>query len=132
MNTTAEEWRPIAGYEGIYEVSSRGRVRSLDRTLDQGNCVRQMRGKILSGGKRKSPRKRFGAYRTVDLYDHGARSTRYVHRLVAKAFIGPGGPGLEVCHKDDNGSNNVPSNLYWGTRSQNLYDAVRNRTQAAS
>ena len=113
--TTAavEEWRPVKGFEGAYEVSSLGRVRSLDRDVE---CKRNgslytihVLGHVLNqfkGGKR--------VYNFVMLTKgHRQFVNVSVHRLVAEAFI-PNPDNLpQVNHKDENKLNNLPSNLEW-------------------
>lgn len=59
---------------------------------------------------------------------HG--KTRLVHRLVLEAFVGPCPPGHECCHRDGDPSNNCLDNLYWGTRSDNVRDAIQHGTHA--
>lgn len=107
-----EKWLAIADYEGYYEVSSWGRVRSLDRiTRGRGGCQRLVRGRVLSpsvDGKR---------YQRVILSP--GKRTALVHTLVAEAFLGPRPEGLVVMHADDNPSNNHVSNLSYGTYAAN-------------
>lgn len=97
-----EEWRKIVGYEGLYEVSSFGRVRSLDRFY-----YRLHKGKFLSPTK-----DRYG-YLTVTLNCNGKSKTIKIHRLVAQAFL-PNPDNLpQVNHKDEVKSNNCVENLEW-------------------
>ena len=106
-----EIWRPIEGYEGLYEVSSYGRVRSLDR-YDNRNCFRK--GKVLSLLKGE-----YG-YIQVSLYYNRKMYKKYVHRLVAEAFL-PNPDNLpEVNHKDEDKTNNNVDNLEWCGRKYNL------------
>ena len=99
-----EEWRPIVGYEGLYEVSSYGRVRSLDK-YDSMN--RFLRGRILrlfTDGL---------GYLRAQLYSNSKRKSFLVHRLVAQAFI-PNPDNLpQVNHRDENPSNDNVDNLEW-------------------
>jgi len=121
-----EVWKAVVGYEGQYEVSDLGRVRSLDREMtyqrrDQYSgrdliIVRKRRGCMLRPGR--MPR----GHLSVAL---GRKNSICVHVLVLNAFVGPCPPGHECCHGDDVPGNNVLGNLRWGTRSDNLYDAVR-------
>lgn len=114
-----EEWRPVVEWEGLYEVSSLGRVRSVDRVLQDG---RKWRGRILS-----SPKGRSG-YPEVSLLV-GVRKTRrvQVHRIVCRAFHGePSEDRPFALHRDDVGTNNKASNLYWGSPRDNQLDRVRN------
>lgn len=113
-----EEWRPVPGYEGRYDVSDRGRVRS----HIQWN--RKPTPRLLSPSSHtKLP------YKKVCLTDgRGSCSTLLVHRLVMMAFIGPCPDGMEVRHLDGDPTNNNLDNLRYGTRPQNQEDAVRHGT----
>ena len=111
-------WKPIPGWEGLYEVSDHGDVRSVDR---YDNAGRRLSGKLLSQGLRPDGK------RNVALCRDGRCKSHLVHRLVIIAFVGPAPDGTECCHRDDDGSNNQLVNLYWGSRSDNLHDSVRNR-----
>jgi hypothetical protein len=119
-----EVWKPIKGYEGIYEVSSYGRVRSLDRIVPDKNGVAQpFKGKIL--GQYMS----YGYY-YVGLTKHCNHWQAKVHRLVAKAFI-PNPDNLpEVNHKDEDKTNNRVENLEWCTHAYN--HGYGTRTQRAT
>ena len=109
-----EEWRPIEGYEGLYEVSNTGRVRSLDRYVKgKGESYRLQKGKMLSPIKNK-----YG-YLQVNLCCNGKNKMFLVHRLSAQAFI-PNPDNLpEINHKDENPGNNSVDNLEWCDRSYN-------------
>lgn len=109
-----EEWRAITGWEGLYEVSNLGRVRSLDRTVKGRSGPTQYRGRILSPGTSTG-------YATVHLAETGVgrRVQRYVHDLVLEAFVGPKPPTLEVCHGPDGPLTNTLVNLRYDTRSAN-------------
>ena len=121
---TIERWKPITGYEGIYEVSDHGRVRSLDRTITRSDGqVRRLKGKVLS-----APPKQRGGYPRVCLSAHGKDKVRYVHSLVAETFIGTRPDGMEVCHNDGDPTNNHVDNLRYGTPSENELDKVRHGT----
>jgi len=118
---TTEQWRAVVGWEGFYEVSSCGRVRSLDR-LGGGGERRPhsiLRGKVLV----QSPLNR--GRLSVQLRRRGYWKRLQVHRLVALAFLGPCPPELVCCHNDGNHLNNHVQNLRWDTRSENEYDKVR-------
>lgn len=115
-----ERWRPVVGYEGIYEVSDQGRVRSLDRIITQHDGMkRPMRGRILQQAVRDD------GHTQVNMKYMGVAVTRKVHRMVAMAFLGPCPEGMEVCHNNGNPADNRLSNLRYGTRSENLYDRVK-------
>ena len=130
MNTkqpTSERWKPVKGYEGIYEVSNHGRVRSLDRVVTYSDGrVRRHKGKILS-----APLSRDG-YPAVNLHTQGRLKKRTVHSLVAEAFVGPRPEGMEVCHNDGSKTNNHVDNLRYGTRSENMLDRVRHGTNPST
>ena len=124
---TLEQWKPVYGYEGIYEVSSHGRVRSVDRTATRSGGQVHLKGKVL----RTTLSKR-GGYPDVSLYAQGKRERRSVHALVAESFIGARPEGMEVCHNDGNPTNNHLDNLRYGTRSDNMLDRVRHGTNPST
>jgi hypothetical protein len=111
-----EEWRPIAGYEPLYEISSLGRVRSIGtgKGRKTGACLKATH----------STR----GYLQVRLCKDGAGKTFAIHTLVAAAFIGPRPPGRDVLHSDGNQANNASRNLRYGTVSENIADAKRHGT----
>ena len=120
----SEEWRPIEGYEGLYEVSSYGRVRSLDRYVKTCyEAYKLHKGKILSPAKDKN------GYLKVHLCCNGKHNIIRVHRLVCKAFI-PNPDNLpEVNHKDEDKTNNSVDNLEWCDRSYNISYGTRTERQ---
>lgn len=118
MNST-EIWKPVVGFEESYEVSDRGRVRSIDRVTPHGA---HRRGVELSA----APGHR--GHLRVTLFDHGDRRLIYVHRLVLEAFVGPCPRGMECCHSDGDPKNNSLTNLRWDTRSANGLDAAKHGT----
>lgn len=107
-----ERWRQIPGYEGFYEVSDLGRVRSLDRTTARG---RRVAGRNLSLIACAS------GYRQVGLHD-GRQVTFHVHRLVMAAFSPAPAAGLEVRHLNGDRADNRLANLAWGTHIDNMRD----------
>lgn len=120
----SEEWRPIEGYEGLYEVSNTGRVRSLDMYVKIGyGNYRLHKGKVISLLKKGE----YG-YIQVNLCYNGKLYKKYVHRLVAQAFI-PNPDNLpEVNHKDEDKTNNSVENLEWCDRKYNMnFGTVRIR-----
>ena len=106
-----EHWKPISGYEGLYEVSSFGRVRSLDRVVKK-KCRGGQTAVCLYNGKLLKLATNCN-YLTVQLNKNGTGKTHAVHRLVARAFI-PNPKSLpQVNHKDENKWNNCVENLEW-------------------
>ena len=99
-----EYWKPVIGYEGLYEVSNWGRVKSLER-YNLSNCLRK--GRILKQKQCKD------GYKSVTLYKDGKRKIIFVHRLVAQAFIPNPNNYPYVNHKDENKQNNIVTNLEW-------------------
>jgi hypothetical protein len=114
-----EIWRDIVGYEGLYMVSSLGRVKSL------GNgCSNNSKERFLKIGHNSR------GYCIVKLYKNGTKRTIVVHRLVAAAFI-PNPYNLpQVNHKDENKDNNDVSNLEWCTNEYNHNYGTRNARQS--
>lgn len=120
-----ERWLPIAGFEGLYSVSSHGRIRSEPRTVLYETGKRQtVRQRIMSPATKQS------GHLSVIL--HGADKQRprlHVHRLVLLAFVGPPPTPLHECaHNDGNPGNNHVENLRWATRSSNHRDKVAHGT----
>ena len=115
-----EYWKPVADYEGLYEVSNWGRARSLDRWVKGRNgSVRLCKGRIL---KLKTNNQ---GYLLVTLCKNGKGKTFTVHRLVAEAFL-PNTDNLpEVNHKDENKLNNNVDNLEWCNRKFNINYGTR-------
>lgn len=115
-----EEWRDIAGYEGLYQVSNLGRVRSLERK----NCVgKRIRERVLGTYYDTKGYAFVHLFKTIQEGKSKKRTVR-VHRLVADAFI----PNLEskpeIDHIDGNTKNNRSDNLRWCTRSENIRNPI--------
>lgn len=108
---------PVKGYEGLYEVSNMGRVRSLDRTVSAADGrTMHIKSRVLSTAG-KSGRDR--NYPAVTLWSENVGRTVQVHRLVAMAFLGPPQEGMMVDHIDGDTTNNTASNLEWVTCGEN-------------
>lgn len=123
MDQSLERWRPVVGYEGLYEVSDQGRVRSLDRVAFlQGRHKRPSRGRVLKPGSNRR------GYVHVGLHKDGKRTTYTVHALVAQAFIGPRPEGMHVCHGPGGKADNSLANLRYGTPKENQADRHRDGT----
>ena len=112
-----ENWKSVVGYEGIYECSDQGRVRSLTRrvrnsrgtTSKVNGCY--LRGQTLRGG-----------YLGVNLCRDGTQKTYVIHILMMALFVGPRPPGLVIRHIDGNCQNNKLENLVYGTYKENSAD----------
>lgn len=106
MSPTVEEWRPVRLWEARYEVSNHGRVRN-------------PKGYILRGGKTGTNRN----YRSVSLSRNGTAYKKYVHQMVADAFLGPRPfPGAEVRHIRGAAAGDGADNLAWGSHADNMAD----------
>lgn len=121
----AEEiWKDVFGYEGIYQVSDFGRIKSLDRIRCNGKSYK---GKILKPWKSKY--NDTDKYRLViSLVKSGKRKHFYIHQLVLNAFIGPCPKEMEICHNNGNGENNNLNNLRYDTRKNNHKDKMGHGT----
>lgn len=113
-----EEWRWCVGYEGCYQVSNLGNVRSVDR-LDR--LGRKQRGKMLQlyPGNR-------GYYEVKLCHPQRKPRTSFPHRLVAEAFVPNPEHYPQVRHLNDVKIDNRADNLAWGTHADNMSDGVRN------
>lgn len=111
-----EEWRPIPGFEGTYDVSNRGRMRRAFTGTARGARPGHVLSPTVNGGK--------GGHLWIALYVQGKRSKVYVHRAVAAAFL-PKAEGNVVRHLDDDPTNNDVDNLAWGTQADNIHDMLR-------
>lgn len=123
-----ELWKDIPGWEGFYQASSHGRIRSLPRTVNApnrwGHCMRTYPGRIM----KQRPTPHFG-HMTVGLVREGRGGPKLVHRLVCEAFYGPCPPDKQHCaHRDGNPANNRPENLRWATVKENSEDTRRHGT----
>ena len=126
-NITPEEWRPVVGWEGVYEVSDRGRVRSLDRISSFMRLGRRRR--CPHRGVLLKPSTSSG-YCQVTLLESSPKRLVYrkVHQLVLEAFVGPRPAGQEGCHEDNIKTNNHLENLRWDTKAGNMADKHRHGT----
>lgn len=119
LKKVKEEWRPVVGYFGFYEVSNLGKVRSLDRTcINRLGKVRKLKGITLS------PACNGSGYLFVGLRNHAVGKQISVHRLVCRAFNGSSNGLPNVNHKNGIKSDNRASNLEWCTRSHNIQHAL--------
>lgn len=122
-----EVWKSVPGYEGFYQVSSLGRIRSLDRetpfaTAWGGIAVRSFKGRIMTP-------KTNGRYHQVNLSKHGVVRTINLHSAICEAFHGPRpSPEHEAAHWDGDIANNAFDNLRWATKLENADDKQRHGT----
>lgn len=123
MDQHSEKWRPVVGYEGAYEVSDQGRVRSVDRLGSGRWGERVYRGRVLRGSEHPVDH-----HVRVCLYRDGARERVFIHRLVLDAFVGPQPVGMEACHNNGDPTDNALRNLRWDTHSENLRDKRKHGT----
>ena len=126
MMSGVEVWTTVKGYEGIYEVSTFGRVKSLYRKVDSSTAKTRrtttFKERILSTREGDN-----GCLR-VSLYSNGVPTTFSVHKLVTDAFLGPMPDGMERCHNDGNNKNNRLSNLRYDTPKNNNADKRKHGT----
>lgn len=106
-----EIWKDIKGCEGKYQVSNKGRVKSLSRRVLRRNGWGVLKEKIL-----KQQEAVLGGYLSA--------AGNYVHRHVLEAFVGPCPEGMETRHLDGNPKNNNLENLCWGTHRDNIQDTI--------
>lgn len=114
-----EIWKDIKGFEGCYQVSNLGNVRSLTRKVNTFNGMRTTKGKVLK------PLKTNANYFKVDLKQNQKHNYASIHRLVAKAFIPNTNNYPCINHKDNNPANNRVDNLEWCTQSYNVQYAYK-------
>lgn len=118
-----EEWRPVPGQEGRYEVSDQGRFRSIDRVIIRSDGIlRPLKGRIRKLQIHKT------GYPCAMIRDNGKSVLLFVHRVVAAAFIGSRPEGKEVRHLDGDSGNARLSNLSYSTHQENQRDMILHGT----
>lgn len=118
-----EQWRPVVGYDGIYEISDYGRVKSLERiVINSRNQHRTLKAKMM----KVAPHKGQSGYIVVGMSkgDGTPRRLITIHRIVAIAFHPNPNNHKVVCHIDDNPQNPHARNLRWGTYTENTQQSV--------
>jgi hypothetical protein len=114
-------WKPIPGWEGWYEVSDRGQVRSVQRRVTLGNGF----DRVYQSHHLRQATNRKG-YKDVKLSRPSEVWTPKVHRLVLEAFVGPCPDGMECRHLNNDPADNRLENLAWGTKAENGADQSEN------
>lgn len=113
-----EEWKDIKGYDGRYQVSNLGRVKSIWHEQSVG--IGQRRLKRIDKERMVAITDNGKGYKLVSLSKNGKRKNEYVHRLVAEYFLDKKDGANVVNHKDCNPSNNKASNLEWCSQQENI------------
>lgn len=116
-----EIWKDIEGFEGLYQISNMGRVKSVERMKWSGKCYYKAPEKILKAGKSS------GGYLFVWLCKDGKGKWCVIHRLVAKAFLPNPEELPEVNHIDEDKTNNCVTNLEWCSKKYNINYGTRRR-----
>lgn len=120
LDTSGERWRAVVGYEGLYEVSDFGRVRSISRTVQRGARTVRLQGLLMRLKVNRS------GYVYVNVSMGGKGAALLVHRMVAKAFL-PNPDSLPIVnHRDCNTEHNAAENLEWCSAEQNMRHAIQN------
>lgn len=117
-----EVWKDIPGYEGAYQASTTGRIRSIDRYGRHGKGFALKKGRVLKQATHSS------GYMQVGLSRDGELRNFFAHVLVMLTFRGARPPGLDVCHEDGDKQNNMLKNLRYDTKAANAADKLRHGT----
>ena len=122
MSKKIEEWRPVVGYEGLYEVSDWGNVRSVQRTIKTSTGERKYKERLLTLYKKENN------YYIVSLWNAGVGKYKFVHKLVAEAFIPNPENKPTVNHINHIRTDNRIENLEWATipeQFDDIWKAIR-------
>lgn len=123
MDQSLEEWRPVVGYEGLYEVSSNGRVKSLKRTCPtKGGARRTVNERIMMASPDGN------GYMSVPLSKDSKHKTVRICHMVALAFLGPRPEGFVIAHGPNGQQDDSISNLSYKTQAGNCADKLRDDT----
>ena len=122
-----ETWKPVIGYENLYEVSDKGRIKSMERIIKTKNGVKKKKKEcIITPLPSKITQRHPTAHYHFELWKDGKRSVMMVHRAVAMAFIQNPLNKPQITHIDGNPANNCIENLEWVTNSENMIHAYKN------
>jgi hypothetical protein len=125
-----ERWLPVVGFEGWYEVSDQGRVRSLARTIMRKDGKKyKVKPHILTPNLNGSRKRNRQHVEVLLSGPNGSQVHARIHTLVLTAFVGPRPPGMECRHLNGNAKNNWLINLIWGTAKENSDDSERHGTR---
>lgn len=124
ISRSEEKWKDIQGYEGLYQVSNLGNVRSVDRIVKHYPKDYFQKGRVLKSALTKN------GYPMVILVNHNDRKTKMIHRLVAETFIPNTNNLPQVNHKDEDKINNKVDNLEWCTHKYNVNYGHRNENMS--
>ena len=116
-----EEWKDINGYEGLYQISNTGKVKSIGRHKKQGARPIEWQDDMII----KQRKNRCGYFYLI-LHKDGEKKTKTIHSLVGEAFIENPEAFPQINHKDENKENNHSSNLEWCSASYNVNYGTRN------
>lgn len=119
-----ENWKDVVGYEGYYEVSDLGNVRSIGRKIKCSRGLRFVEGRVLSIHRNKYR----SQYCSVNLSVDQRKERLYVHHLVLEAFVCANPGGMQACHNDGDPTNNRLDNLRWDTPKANNADKLTHGT----
>lgn len=127
-----ENWKDIPGYEGIYEASTLGRIRSKEgkTTKTERSGIRHWKQRIMKQKICRNAKGRTDA--KVDLWSNGKRRTFLVSRLVAMTWVAGYAPELTVNHRDGNTTNNMADNLEWASRADNIRQGFKDGLYSTS
>lgn len=115
VQEATEHWRSVPGWEGLYEVSDQGRVRSLPRPTKTG----------IRGGRVLAPGRADDGRTVIGLCRDGKQLPRHIYVLVAAAFLGPCPPGMVICHGPAGNGDDSLANIRYDTPGSNRLDAIR-------
>jgi hypothetical protein len=126
LSSQMEAWKAIPGYEGRYEASCQGRIRSLVHNKNQCRNVLRKTPLILKQQRKKDIYEYY--YVSLPFVQEGPKRHHYVHNLVLAAFVGPRPEGHEGCHRNGKSWDNRLENLRWATPKENSADKAKHGT----